>query len=152
MNQFRYLFRQVFTVPRIARQLSKDEAFIRESGLDEIPGSRRAAALSQRVGFVLAMRDTLQSAIARMPDANDDERLVALVASRLRLPEPTSPSVKSTESVLSPAVAVVQMISEHEPKWHTMMLSGKFCLVCGFMMDVEQRKLAKRFPSQNHND
>ncbi len=52
------------------------------------------------------------------------------------------------ELVMPAASEVVQMISQTEPKWQSLTLADKFCLVCGFMMYVEQRVLAHNSPAE----
>ena len=60
--------------------------------------------------------------------------------------------MKSMESVMPAASEVVQMISQNEPTWQSLTLADKFCLVCGFMMDVEQRVVARSSPTETHNE
>jgi hypothetical protein len=123
-----------------------NEAFLRDSGLDDVPKSKRIGALAKMVAFVLAMRDTYDKARNALPEAKDDERLVALAASRLRLPEPIRHGMMSIESVIPKATALISQLAGSTPEWPSLPVSDKFRLLCAVIMDMEFKMFWRRPP------
>ena len=137
---------QLFTVGRISRHILSDATHTRTLGLDELPERHRLGQLQPRVGFVLAMYNSLAAIAREHSELSADELLGLMLWTRFRTPSPTA--VASPEALVAETLAWMR---RDIPVWPSLDLKQKFVRTCAYALAVEERLLHPEMPASDHD-
>jgi len=132
---------QLVLVPKLARLLAKDRAFVCEIGLDEFLPHEIVEKLELVIGFIFAMHNTAKSIFESDEYPTLDDKFIELIYSRIRLmPEILQSKPRPRDYAKQCYREVKRKLDESGDKWETMTLYEQFFEIC-VRVFLEEMKL-----------